>query len=205
VMSLVWLVGTAGGAAVVMWNGTFVGLWVGDHLYAGDTTTVLVVVLALQLALIRMDTFVIDVALIPRVKVLGGLVAAIASIVLAAVAAGPLDGGVVGLCIGLVLGRAILGLVAPIAVGRFLGGDTTRHQARSVVRPALVTGLVLAGSWWVAQRNVTESWFVLVVGVAGTFVVLCVVTASLGLTHDQRVRLGHRARAVLPGIVGSRS
>jgi O-antigen/teichoic acid export membrane protein len=50
VMSLVWVVGTGIGTTVLVWNGTFVGLWVGEHLYAGRTTTLLVVVLALQLA-----------------------------------------------------------------------------------------------------------------------------------------------------------
>ena len=65
VMSLVWVLGTAAGTAVIVWNETFVGLWVGDHLYAGSTVTLLLVVLAFQLALIRTDTFVIDVALVP--------------------------------------------------------------------------------------------------------------------------------------------
>lgn len=204
VMALVWLVGTAAGTTVIMWNGTFVDLWVGGHLYAGHTTSVLVVVLALQLALIRMDTFVIDVALIPRVKVLGGVVAAVASIVLAAVAAGPLDGGVAGLCIGLVLGRAVLGIVAPVAVGRFLGGPVWR-QAAAVVRPALVTAMAFTGGWWLAQQITTSSWFVLVVGVAASFAVLCGVVGLVGLSRSQRHRLVRRVRAVLPAVVGSRS
>lgn len=204
VVALVWLVGTSAGATVILWNVTFIDLWVGSHLYAGHTTTLLVVVLALQLALIRTDTFIIDVALIPRIKVVGGLLAAAASIALAAIAAGPLHGGVVGLCVGLVLGRAVLGLVAPVAVGRFLGVPA-RAQARALVRPALVTAGTFALASWAARNNTADSWLVLVPGVAATVVGVGLVLTVLGLNRRQRARLVRRARAVLPGIVGSRS
>jgi O-antigen/teichoic acid export membrane protein len=112
VMALVWVLGTGISITIVLWNHAFVSLWVGEHLYAGDTVTLLLVVLAFQLALIKADTFVIDVALKPRIKVVAGVVAAVVSIGLAALAAGPLGGGVVGLCLGLVAGRAVLGVTA---------------------------------------------------------------------------------------------
>jgi O-antigen/teichoic acid export membrane protein len=204
VMSLVWVVGTAIGSTVMVWNGTFVGLWVGEHLYAGRTTTLLVVVLAFQLALIRTDTFVIDVALRPRVKVLAGAVAAVLSIGLAAVAAGPLDGGVVGLCLGLVVGRATLGIVAPVAVGRFLGVPL-RRQASRVLRPGLTTAVLLAAGYWLAGENTSSSWFVLVVGVAGTVVAAGAAAFLLGLTPVQRARLTRRAGILVRrGKAGSR-
>jgi hypothetical protein len=204
VMTLVWLVGTAVGATVVVWNAVFVDLWVGADLYAGRTTTLLVVVLALQLALIRGDTFIIDVALIPRVKVLGGVVAAVVSIALASIAAGPLDGGVVGLCVGLALGRAVLGVVAPVAVGRHLGTPLVT-QVRGAVRPAFVTAAVFAGSWWVADHNAFRSWFALVSGVAVTVLTVAVVSAFVGLTRSQRSQLARRVRSVGRGLARSGS
>ena len=196
VMSLVWVVGTGIGTTVLVWNGTFVGLWVGEHLYAGRTTTLLVVVLAFQLALIRTDTFIIDVALRPRVKVLAGGLAAVLSIGLAAVAAGPLDGGVVGLCLGLVAGRAVLGVVAPVAVGRFLGVPL-RSQGGRVLRPVLATSALFASGYWLAGENPVESWFLLVTGVAGTVVVVGAAAFVLGLSPLQRARLTRRARILL--------
>jgi hypothetical protein len=204
VMTLVWLVGTAVGATVMVWNAVFVDLWVGADLYAGRTTTLLVVVLALQLALIRGDTFIIDVALIPRVKVLGGVVAAVVSIALASIAAGPLDGGVVGLCVGLALGRAVLGVVAPVAVGRHLGTPLVT-QVRGAVRPAFVTAAVFAGSWWVADHNAFRSWFALVSGVAVTVLTVAVVSAFVGLTRSQRSQLARRVRSVGRGLARSGS
>lgn len=199
VMSLVWVVGTAIGTTVIAWNAVFVELWVGADLYAGRTVTLLVVVLGFQLALIRGDTFIIDVALIPRVKVLGGVVAAVTSIGLAAVAAGPLGGGMVGLCIGLVLGRSVLGVVAPVAVGRQLGTPAS-VQLRAVLRPASVTVAAFLASWWASDHNPAGSWLALVGGVAMTATVVGLIGAYLGLTRVQRVRLLHRARALGRGL-----
>lgn len=195
VLSLVWLVATAVGTTVIVWNGIFVGAWVGDDLYAGRTTTLLVVVLALQLALIRSDTFIIDVALIPKVKVIAGTVAALASIGFAALGVGPLDGGVVGLCLGLVAGRAVLGIAAPLAVGRYLQ-QSTRGQLRHLVRPGLVTALFFAGAWW-ASDLVEGSWLALVPGVAVTVCVTGVLALWLGLSRVRRDRLIARVRHLI--------
>lgn len=204
VMSLVWVVGTGIGTTVLVWNGTFVGLWVGEHLYAGRLTTLLVVVLAFQLALIRTDTFVIDVALRPRVKVLAGGIAAVLSIGLAAVAAGPLDGGVAGLCLGLVIGRAVLGVTAPVAVGRVLGVPL-RRQAGRVLRPGVVTAVLFATGYWVAGQNTVTSWFLLVAGVAGTVTTVSAAALVLGLSPRQRSRLARRARILVRrGEAGTR-
>jgi O-antigen/teichoic acid export membrane protein len=196
VMSLVWLLGTATGTTVVVWNGAFVSLWVGSELYVGSTATLLLVVLAFQLALIRTDTFVIDVALRPRVKVLAGSAAAALSIGFAALGAGPLDGGVVGLCLGLVAGRAVLSVVAPVAVGRFLGVPLT-EQVRASVRPALVTTALFTVALAMSPAMPTDSWPLLVGGVAVTFALAGLVALPTGLHVRQRSLLIGRGRAAL--------
>jgi O-antigen/teichoic acid export membrane protein len=197
VASLVWLAGTAAGATIVLWNASFVGLWVGEDLYAGHTATLLVVVLAVQIAMIRNDTFILDVALVPRIKVVAGVAAAVASIGFAMIGVGVFDGGVVGLCLGLLLGRSILGLTAPWAAGRVLGVPV-RAQLVATVRPILAMGLVFAVAYEGAQRVAVDSWFTLVPTVAVTTVALTFVSAFLGLDRTQRRRLTARVRALLP-------
>jgi hypothetical protein len=123
-------------------------------------------------------------------------VAAVLSIGLAAVGAGPLDGGVVGLCLGLVAGRAVLGVVAPVAVGRFLGVPL-RRQVGCLLRPALVTAAFFAAGWWLGRENPASSWFLLVTGVAGTVMASACLALVLGLSRDQRSRLLRRARFLL--------
>jgi O-antigen/teichoic acid export membrane protein len=196
VMALVWVLGTGMSVTIVLWNAAFVGLWVGEDLYAGDNVTLLLVVLAFQLALIKADTFVIDVALKPRIKVVAGVVAAVTSIGLAAFAAGPLGGGVVGLCLGLVAGRAVLGVTAPVAVGRFLG-IPLRRQVTALARPALATALFLVVAREIAPQLPSVSWLTLVPAVAVTAVVASALALVIGLGRVQRRRLVGRARAVL--------
>ncbi len=196
VVALVWVLGTGIGVTIVLWNHTFVALWVGEYLYAGDTVTLLLVVLAFQLALIRADAFIIDVALVPRVKVVAGLVAAVVSIGLGALAVGPLDGGPVGLCLGLVAGRAVLGLTAPIAVGRFLG-IAPHRQVIAVLRPGIATVVLFAGAVELAPAVPHTSWLTLVAGVALTVTVATGLALVVGLSGPQRGRLVARARAVI--------
>jgi O-antigen/teichoic acid export membrane protein len=196
VVSLVWVLGTGAGVTIMLWNHAFVGLWVGNDLYAGDAVTLLLVVLAFQLALIRADTFVIDVALRPRVKVVAGLVAAVTSIGLAALAAGPLGGGAVGLCLGLIVGRAVLGVTAPVAVGRFLGVPLHR-QVVAVLRPAATTAVLFTAAYGLAPSVPAPSWLMLVPAVGATVAATTAVALVVGLSGAQRARLVARARTVL--------
>jgi O-antigen/teichoic acid export membrane protein len=204
VMALVWLAGTAAGATIIVWNGPFVGLWVNDDLYAGDTATVLIVVLALQIAIVKADTYVIDVALVPRVKVVAGVAAAVASIGLAVVGVQVFESEVVGLCVGLLLGRSVLGIAAPWAVGRVLGLPL-RTQLAGAVRPLLVTVAVFTAAYLAAERIDVDSWPTLVAGVAVTVAVLGALSAVAGLSRVQRRRLVARARALAPGSRAAQS
>lgn len=202
VMSLLWLVGTAAGATVVAWNASFVGLWVGDDLFAGETETLLIVVLALQLAMIKADTFIIDVALIPRVKVVAGVVSAVLSIGLAIVGVGVFDAGVTGLCLGLIAGRMVLGLVAPWAAGRVLE-QSVGAQCKAAVRPLIVTVVVFAGALLVSQRYVVDSWLLIVPVAALTVVAAGLLAAFTGLRREQRDQLLMRARATVTRLRGA--
>jgi O-antigen/teichoic acid export membrane protein len=193
VLALVWVVGIAAGAAVVVWNATFIGLWVGEDLFAGVGVTLVLVVLALQIALIRTDTFLIDVALVPRVKVAAGSVSAVASIALAAIAIGPLDLGVVGMCVGLALGRAILGVAAPLAVGRILG-ISVQSQLRGITRPLVTTTVILGAAYVVAGELAVDSWVGLLLGVMATVPVAALVAVTCGLDRPQRRQVVARAR-----------
>lgn len=147
--------------------------------------------------MIRGDTFILDVALVPRVKVVAGIAAAVASIALAVVGVGVLDGGVVGLCVGLVTGRAILGIAAPVAVGRVLG-VRLRSQVRATIRPVLAMAVVFTAAFEGAVRFSTDSWLTLVPSVVVSVLALGLLSALLGLSRVQRRRLTRRARAMLP-------
>lgn len=70
-MTLTWLLCTAAGATTLLWERSFLGVWVGEKYYVGTTAMLLIVVMTLQLALIRSN--VIDLTLDLRLKVLLGV------------------------------------------------------------------------------------------------------------------------------------
>ena len=165
----------------------------GADLFAGRTVTLLLVVLAMQIALIRTDTFLIDVALVPRVKVLAGSIAAVVSIALAAIAVGPLDLGVVGMCVGLALGRGLLSVAAPLAVGRILSIPVHR-QLRGLARPLVITAVLFAAAYVTAGEVAVDSWPVLFLAIATTAPMVALMAAVGGLSRPQRARLVTRTR-----------
>ena len=63
IMSLTWLVVTVLGTCVLLWNRTFIGLWVGANHFVGSFPDLLIVVVVMQFVLIRTDANVIDLTL----------------------------------------------------------------------------------------------------------------------------------------------
>src|ERR1051325_5694435 len=104
-LTLPWLFATTVGVTVLCWNRAFLGLWVGLEHYGGPWLDLLIILTAVQTVFIRTDAYVIDAALQPRPRVLAGAGAALVTIALAV----PLTRlfGAVGLCAGLLGGRAV--------------------------------------------------------------------------------------------------
>lgn len=202
-MALTWLVVTAVGASILLWNASFVGLWVGDEHYAGPLATLLIVLMVGQFCFIRNDGFIIDATLQLRVKVLTGAVSTMVSIGLAAVLVGGYRLGIPGLCAGIIAGRIVLTVVYPWQVGRSLGYPLAA-QLRGLVRPALATAALFTVGLALQAHVVTSSWGTLVAGAVLTAVLLTPVAAWSGLTADQRRHLMKRLRTLQHGASGAR-
>jgi hypothetical protein len=150
----------------------------------------------IQFVLIRNDANIIDLTLNLRRKVLIGLLSASLSVVLAAILVGPFDLGIVGLCLGFMLGRLILSLGYPWMIGRILGVPFS-SQLGSVPRPAFVS-LVLftlalsAGNVWTAN-----TWVGLVFSVGLTVAVVSSLAFYIGLSNGQRRNILQRVRLVI--------
>ncbi len=157
IMSFTWLVTASAGATLLVWEQSFLNLWVGDRYYPGTVTMLLIVVMVLQFAVIRTDSNIIDVTLVLRDKVLLGLLSATVSVGLAVLMLGPLDRGVAGVVVGFIAGRSILTVAYPLLIGRLLDVPVHR-QVRGAARPALATCAVLAGAALLADPAAASSW-----------------------------------------------
>ena len=202
---LTWLFVTVAGTTILLWNRSFIGLWVGPQHFAGDAINLLVVLIAVQTAFIRTDSYIIDAALRPRLRVLiAGFAAALtigASIVLTGMF------GLAGLCAGFLAGRAVQSLACPLLARVSLGqpphGTGFAHPAgqawMEAIRLGLVTVLLFAAATALSGPFALTSWAAWLACVVATLVLVSGVAVVAGPGPAGRQRLLQRMRALRPG------
>jgi O-antigen/teichoic acid export membrane protein len=195
-MAGTWLVATIVGVTTMLWNAEFVRLWVGKERFSGDLSTLFIMLMVIQFVFIRNDANIIDLSLDLSYKVLSGAISAVLSIGFAYVFIKYFNLGVVGLCLGFMLGRLMLSLGYPWFIGRFLGVNLSA-QFSGIPRPAIVTIGLLVSALMAGKYITITGWFGLVIGAGLTVLIVTVVAFYVGLTGQQRRALWDRMLAVL--------
>jgi hypothetical protein len=202
IMALTWLALAAMGSVILLWNRAFINLWVGPGRFAGAIAGFLIVLVTSQFVLIRNDAAIIDLTLDLRHKVLMGAISAALALVVSGVLVGYFNLEIVGLCVGMIAGRAVLSIGYPVLVGRFLGLRLS-SQLGAVVRPGIVTILLFAVSLGLESRIATihlsglKGWLMLLVAASMTLVAALLVAFAIGLSRGQRRRIVRRIRAAI--------
>lgn len=188
-----WLLTLAIGVSILLWNRSFVNLWVGGTHYAGSLTNFLIVLAVTQLTFIRTDAFIIDLTLnLGRKVALGGL-SALLSVGLAAILIKPL--GIAGLCLGMIAGRAILTVSYPLLVGSALG-NSSKIRLVGLIRPGGVMGAIFALSGYLGQRLLARGWIEFMICASLTFVLTICIGFVSGLTERQKKGMVNRLSQV---------
>jgi hypothetical protein len=200
--SFIWLVATTLGASILIWNKVFVGLWVGADHFSGSIPNLLIVIAAMQLALIRSDGNIIDLTLRLSEKVLLGFLSVSVSILAASFAVGYLKLGVVGLCLGIMSGRLIISIGYPILIGRFLGVSLS-SQLNRMLRPMLITTLLFSISvgvdrfFTITAGTGIRGWLIFILSASVTGILMLLLSFYSGLPSDQRKIMIQRVLTVL--------
>jgi O-antigen/teichoic acid export membrane protein len=192
-MALTWLFVTAVGATILLWNRSFLSLWVGGDLYAGFWANLLVVCITVQTAFIRSDGYILDAALQPRLRVVVTVVAAAVTIPAALALTRPY--GIVGLCIAIFLGRSVQTITYPLLVARCLERPRGIPLGR-IVRPALVTALLFMAAAHFGERVLARHWIGWAGGVVLTFGLTLALALGTGLPATLRRAVLTRGKAV---------
>ena len=194
-LTLTWLFVTTVGTAILLWNRSFIALWVGLEHYAGFAVDALILLVATQTAFIRTDGYVIDAALQPRARVAVAAAAAALTIVLSI----PLTMrfGTIGLCVGVLLARATQSIAYPLLTRKHLGqaadgGLTLWGRARL----ALVSAILFGAAATLGQRTLAATWPVWVGGLLATLAIAAAAALWLGLGAADRRLILHRVDAL---------
>ncbi len=201
-LTISWLVAAAVGTTVMMWNRTFMNLWLGGDKYAGSAATLLIIIATIQFILIINDAVIIDITLkLNRKVILGGL-SVLLTIAASALFMHVMQNKIVGLSLGLISGRLLLSIGYPLIVGNSLK-ISWLSQLNGIIRPAFTTGILLASTYALekvlpsSQYSGLSGW-VLFFGSAGlTFCFISLITMFLGLNKKQRLSLINRLRMVI--------
>ena len=190
-LALTWLFATTVGATILLWNRSFLTLWVGGVNYAGPWVNLLIVAIMAQTAFVRSDAYIIDAALQPRMRVIVTAVGATLTIVLATLFT--MRFGTVGLCLGIIAGRLTQSVAYPHLVRRCFG-DTSRPDLWAIGRPLMVMALLFAAAARFGDRILAHHWIGWIAGVLATGVVVLVVGLVTGLPAEARAAVLLRGR-----------
>jgi len=196
------LVTTVLGASVLLWNRTFISLWIGPEHFVGALANLLIVVVTLQFVLIRTDANVIDLTLRLNKKVILGALSVALSLMIASALVYFFHMGIVGVCIGILFGRLILSVEYPVLVGRMLKIPGS-SQMKAILRPGVVTLILFLAAAALDSLLPTAGWhslsgwitFVLSAGV--TFCVFLALAFFGGLSRKQQQTALHRVLTVM--------
>jgi O-antigen/teichoic acid export membrane protein len=201
IMAGTWLIATGAGVTILLWNRSFVQLWVGAEYYAGSIPALLIMLMVMQFVLIRNDANIIDLTLDLRHKVLMGAFSATVSLIGAGLLVGLFNLGIPGLCMGLIAGRSVLSLGYPWIVGRFLQISLV-SQLTHVLRPALATALLFMLALRVGDSFMSNTWIGLALSMGVTLVVVSLSAFYIGLSGEQRTRMLQRVQAATRPVSG---
>lgn len=209
-MSFTWLLATVLGTGMLLWNRTFLGLWVGESHFVGSVANFLIVLVVMQYVFIRVDASVIDLTLRLNRKVIIGAISVTISILIASGLTYFFKMGIIGVCLGIMAGRSILSVAYPWIIGQSLQVKPLT-QLRAIVRPCLVTIALFLVASGLDQLLPTRSWHSLVgwISFFGAAVLTACLTAAiafiLGLTRHQRKNILNRVRAIVSAKMKSTS
>jgi O-antigen/teichoic acid export membrane protein len=192
-MIISWLLITASGATILLWNRSFIHLWVGAEHYAGFWVNLMIVVVVTQWVFFRIDGFVIDLTLDLKRKVILGAVSAILSICFSVILIPSL--GIVGLCLGLVAGRLILTISYPLIVNKFFGKSYKDHL-NSLLRPIVVIIILYVISGYLSQDLLVNNWIEWVFYTGLSFTLFLFTGFIAGFNKEQREQLIQRIKTI---------
>ncbi len=190
---LTWLFITTVGVTILLWNRSFVALWVGADHHAGTAVELLIVLIAVQTAFIRADAYIIDAALQSWLRVVISAGAVVVTIAFAIVFTRAW--GLPGLCLGVMLGRLTQTVSYPVLARRSVG-DRGAVVAPGMVRALLVSAILFGLALRYAYLATPATWLGWAAGVAGTVALAAGIAFTAGLSADSRRVVARRVAEI---------
>jgi len=182
--SISLLLTTAFGTTIIIFNQSFLNIWVGQEHFAGHTANVLIIIMTIQDTFVRNDASVISATLDIKKKVFLTLISAVLFAGFGILLVSKM--GIAGLCLSLMISRLFLF----IGQRRILAA-VTKSETRVPFnyRPFCAALLMLGMAWWLATKTVSVGIYQLIIFAPAAFVISLLVFYFSGLSSTERGEL----------------
>ncbi|WP_317195553.1 lipopolysaccharide biosynthesis protein [Echinicola shivajiensis] len=183
IITINWVLVSALGILVLLFNQSFISLWVGSEHYAGNLENLLILVIAIQYIFFQMDSDIINLTLKLEIKVLLSFLAASISILLAFLLVKEFS--ILGLCASIILGRMILTIGYPIVIKKRINDHSNLLTFKSL-RPILASLLLLSLACYMGQWIEISSWYYLVFMIIISFPISILLIWWIGVSSENK-------------------
>jgi len=182
-ITLNWILVSAFGVSILLFNQSFIGLWVGAEHYAGNLENLLIMIIAIQYIFFQMDSDIINITLKLEIKVLLSFLAASITILLAFLLIN--EWGIAGLCISIIIGRLLLSIGYPLVLKKRINDSKFIFSPKSI-RPIITTLVILCIASYLGRWILIDNWFYLVSIGAISLPIGGLVVWFLGINQSER-------------------
>jgi O-antigen/teichoic acid export membrane protein len=180
---LIWWSTFSIGIPVLIFNNSFLGLWVGEGKYAGNIENLLIILISIQYTFYFTSGTFINVTLDLKRKVTLSGLAALTTTIIAFILVPQFK--IIGLCISILLGRLFLSIGLPMFLRSKINDDSQVLTIENL-RPAFITlaGLVLGS--FCQEYIIIESWIYLIIIGIIIAPILGIIYWFLGFSKNQK-------------------
>ncbi|SIT75525.1 Membrane protein involved in the export of O-antigen and teichoic acid [Pontibacter indicus] len=159
IMILNWVLTASLGVAILLYNRSFISLWVGEEHYAGNTENLLILLIAVQAIFFQIDSLIINVSLDLKMKVYISVLASAITISMSFFLIEHYQ--IIGLCISILVGRLVLSVGYPLLLGRVMHMQVNFTEWKQF-QPILITALLFALATHIGQSILITNWVSLI-------------------------------------------
>jgi len=148
------------GSIILLLDHSFVNLWAKEELFIGSYNTLLIILIMIELLLIRNESFIIDVSLDIKNKVLLGLLSTTLTILFATIGYNYIDSSVSTIFISILIARLPLLIIFPLMVNRIMKNNNTSIFP---IKNIIFATAIIYISYTIGKNQIFDSWVSLII------------------------------------------
>lgn len=185
VNDFIYILITASGVTIILFNDSFLNAWVGKGFFAGPMANTLIMLMVIQDAFIKHDGYIITATLDLKKKVFLTCVSAIVFIASGIVLVHSF--GIIGLCISLLLGKLLLFIGQRKVLNKKI--QQSSNPFSNTMRPLLTSTIMLGAACYFSSLMEPVGWWRMLLLAPVAFALSFFIFYTIGLKKQRREEL----------------